>query len=418
MKKRGALSFIAIFLVIVTFIAIGKIYKKDAAPGGNKALEESVRQLQSIGYLGGYQKAPRHNVAEQSIPYDALAPGATLITSGHAPRAYLISADRKVLHEWEYEFEKIFPEYKVPPKNRKRDLTGYWRNVALLPNGDLLAIFEGLALIKLDKDSNLIWAKLNNAHHDLEVLPSGDIVVLTRQVEIHQDNAVLVDYISYLREDGTEYKKISLVDAILKSKSRDSIIQNHRVAHDFLHSNSVQIIEDAEASLIPGTRPGDVLVSMRNINTLGVFRPSTAELMWYFQDSFKMQHSARICSRKKELMLFDNMGGKKHTSRIVRYNLPTLDFKGQIDSSHLRANFVSRSLGHVQALSNGNLLIADSEAGRVYEVSDTGKLLWRYTSPHRTGDKRKLIATIPVATRVSEEVLAALIGDHSRVPTL
>ncbi len=54
-----------------------------------------------------------------------------------------------------------------------------------MENGDLLAIIEGAySLIKLDKDSNILWVFDENTHHDLSVAPDGRIYVLTREAEI------------------------------------------------------------------------------------------------------------------------------------------------------------------------------------------------------------------------------------------
>src|SRR6185312_12832134 len=117
---------------------------------------------------------------------------------------YLLDADQKILHTWSVPFEKIFPNFKVQPENRKIELPGYWRNATLLPGGDLLVIFEGLAIAKLDRDSHVLWAKQNGAHHDLEVLPDGSIIVLTRTAEVRNGKALLVDYLSYLGSDGSE----------------------------------------------------------------------------------------------------------------------------------------------------------------------------------------------------------------------
>ncbi len=38
--------------------------------------------------------------------------------------------------------------------------------------------------IKVDKNSKLIWSNTINAHHDLEVMPNGDIFVLTHEVNV------------------------------------------------------------------------------------------------------------------------------------------------------------------------------------------------------------------------------------------
>lgn len=51
----------------------------------------------------------------------------------------------------------------------------------LYPDGSLLAIFEGMALIKIDTNSNVIWSYAAGCHHDMQVLPDGTIYVLTSE---------------------------------------------------------------------------------------------------------------------------------------------------------------------------------------------------------------------------------------------
>ena len=60
-----------------------------------------------------------------------------------------------VLHRWSCDISRAFPDFK--PRNDESQHLTFWRRVHLMENGDLLAIFEGIGLIKLDKDSNLIW---------------------------------------------------------------------------------------------------------------------------------------------------------------------------------------------------------------------------------------------------------------------
>ena len=62
--------------------------------------------------------------------------------------------------------------------------TGCWRRARLLPGGDLLAIFEGHGLVKLDKRSRLIWSYAGKCHHDLDLDADGNINVLTREADV------------------------------------------------------------------------------------------------------------------------------------------------------------------------------------------------------------------------------------------
>jgi hypothetical protein len=45
-------------------------------------------------------------------------------------------------------------------------------------------------------------------------------------------------------------------------------------------------------------------------------------------------------------------------------------------------------------LDNGNTLITESCAGRAFEVSRNGTVVWEFFSPHRAGDRGELVAAL------------------------
>jgi hypothetical protein len=63
--------------------------------------------------------------------------------------------------------------------------------------------------------------------------------------------------------------------------------------------------------------------------------------------------------------------------------------------------FFSKLLGAVRELPNRNLLISESEAGRILEVTPEGQLVWEYVSPYRVGEKDEFIAVVAHAERIA-----------------
>ena len=77
-----------------------------------------------------------------------------------------------VLHEWHLPFSAIWDD-TAQVKNPRPDSMIHYHRTYLYPNGDLLAIYEalgdtpwGYGLVKMDKNSRLIWKYLGGAHHD------------------------------------------------------------------------------------------------------------------------------------------------------------------------------------------------------------------------------------------------------------
>jgi hypothetical protein len=148
--------------------------------------------------------------------------GLNFYTSGHAPGAILADMNGRQLHSWRYSFETAFPDSDLPAPDRSKQ---FWRRAYLFANGDVLAIFDGRGIIKLDKDSKLLWSALIGAHHDLHVMPSGEIYVLTREARmiprIRESRPVLEDFISVLDANGKETKRVSLLECVENSEFKD-----------------------------------------------------------------------------------------------------------------------------------------------------------------------------------------------------
>ena len=112
--------------------------------------------------------------------------------------------DGTELHRWRYPFTDAFPD--AGPRVTQRLGTQWWCGAHLFANGDLLAIFGGEGLIELDASSRLLWARRIRAHHDLVVLPDGNISVLTNRAgivpRIHPRRPTLEDFVTRIGAGG------------------------------------------------------------------------------------------------------------------------------------------------------------------------------------------------------------------------
>src|SRR3546814_485572 len=102
-------------------------------------------------------------------------PGYTLYSSGHEATAYLLAADGTVVHQWHRPYSTVWAG-SPPVRDPLPDQNIYFRRVWPFPNGDLLAIYEGAGdtpygygMVKLDRDSNVIWSYSGHTHHDFDV---------------------------------------------------------------------------------------------------------------------------------------------------------------------------------------------------------------------------------------------------------
>src|SRR5581483_3483288 len=107
----------------------------------------------------------------------------------------------------------------------------HWFRCHLYPNGDLLAIYHvsgdtpyGYGLIKLDKDSHLLWAYAGNVHHDVDVGEDGTIYTLGQKLVSTPPPGLeslpcplIADSLVVLGSDGRERQTIPILEAFRDS---------------------------------------------------------------------------------------------------------------------------------------------------------------------------------------------------------
>jgi hypothetical protein len=325
--------------------------------------------------------------------------GYTIFSAG--PASYpiqLLDIDGNPVHEW------TLPVKELQGPSIDIDL-GDWpqlvqiRRVKLQPDGSLLLVLcfyethtpYGMGVVKLDKDSNIVWQNMNNAHHDVEAGSDGKVYVLTHDIKTEPPNwpksikaPYLSENITILDDQGAEIKTISVLTAMQDSRFSSTLrfIDGGQQLGDIMHANSIDVLEKDIKIKIPGAKPGDILISIRNTDTLALIDPETELVTWATRGIWHRQHDADFLANGN-LLLFDNKGrmeGTKRT-RILEFDPETReivwcfpDDDKDLLSSHM--------LGSQQRLANGNTLITESMASRIIEVTPANQIVWEYALPH------------------------------------
>ncbi len=363
---------------------------------------EEIAKLESLGYASGVHDAPGFMGVTRHDPRRAAA-GVNLYTSAHAANARLMDMEGKVLHEWGYAFRDVWPRY--PEGQRK--LSTFWRRTHLFENGDLLAIYEGLGIIKIDKDSNLLWASDLRAHHDLEVLPDGTIYVLSREAHlvprISKDRPVLEDFISVLDPDGTERRRISILEAMEGSEFDDDWSARINLGGDLFHTNTLELLDNRLADRNPAFTQGNFLVSMLLLDLIAVIDPDKG-VVWGKVGPYKGQHDPQVLDNGT-VMVFDNLGGggdDAQASRVLELDPSTWQVVWSYEGTPAEP-FFSETCGLAQRLPNGNTLITETDLGRAFEITREGDVVWEFYNPHRAGENGRYIATLMEMIRLPED---------------
>jgi hypothetical protein len=353
---------------------------------------EELERIATLGYVTGSERAP--NAAGVTIRDSAACEGYTLYVSRGYPGAFLIDADGQVLHTW------------------REDGPKEWTRAWVYPNGDILSISAYPArLAKFDRDSNLLWTYGDDhlrAHHDFQVQPDGSIYVLMRRAR----------FLTWLRETPLQEDMVCILvpvghavrvaDCISVAEAfRDSEYASMLSADWFMdegdpfHCNSVEVLDGRVPH--PAFRAGNVLLSIRNMDCLAVLDPEQRAIVWVSRGPWQRQHEARV-TPSGYVVLFDNRTFDG-LSRVVKYDVRN----DEIIWSYSDDGFYSLGTGSEQLLRNGNVLITESQKGRIFEITLDGRVVWEYLNPMRIDDDETIVG-FTRAYRIAEDYFDGAFG--------
>ena len=313
-------------------------------------------------------------------------------------QARLIDKEGSVVHRWHADPYAVFP---AAPHLMWRGPASEiaWFGAHLYPDGGLLFNFHsgsfpfGGGLVRLDKNSQVLWALPRSTHHDVEVDEQGNIWVPELRYQPnplarwpHLRPWVYEDYILKVAPDGLVLEEIRVFDAIASHPGWLSITYRQQLdvasGGDPLHLNNVEPLPAAIADRFPLFEAGDLLLSFRNINTIAVLDRKTRRFKWSMTGPFVRQHDPDFLPNG-HIMLFDNLGGDPACggSRILEIDPGSQAIVPRYDGCG-SGNLYSGVRGEQQLLPNGNVLIVEANAGRLLEIAggSTPRVVWQYNN--------------------------------------
>jgi uncharacterized protein (UPF0248 family) len=144
------------------------------------------------------------------------------------------------------------------------------------------------------------------------------------------------------------------------------------------HGNSLKI-----------TANGDFLVSLRNINTVGIISKETGHFLWKWgPGQIWHQHHASFLDNGN-ILIFDNGSHSKgiDRSRVVEINPQNDEIVWEYTESP-PVSFFSFHISSADRLSNGNTFICEGAYGRVFEVTRDGEIVWEFVNPFQCPDMK------------------------------
>lgn len=290
---------------------------------------------------------------------DASWPGFTLMLADQRD-PILIDGNANVVHSW--------PDVRVRGRAR------------LLPSCELVTLSRKGGVHRYSWSGDLLWEveKIPGRlpHHDLIVLSNGNVLTAWIQEENIEAGDELIEFGPdgkiVWRWDSTPFSKTVSAGKTLFLESPTHVNSIHEIVANRWHDAGDERF-----------KPGNILVSARTLGTIFIVDKDSGEVVWDFAETLDGQHEALMIPvghpHAGEILVFNN--GLRESlepdgaraSQILRIH--PIDEK--IVWKYADRRFFSHHWGSQQPLPNGNLLVASSRGGRVFEIAPDGRIVWQ-----------------------------------------
>jgi hypothetical protein len=367
--------------------------------------------------------------------------GYTLFSPAANNMVYLIDNCGQLVNSWECSAKPGNAIYLTPE--------GFLYRATQLQNLQIVAGGAGGLIEKYNWDGDLVWSYTYNspiqrAHHDFQVLPNGNVLILAWEVkseeqclesgrdpELLAENVLWPEEIIEVTPVGTNSAEIvwewnawdHLVQDFDASKSNFGIVSEHpekinlnyirpgKDGADWHHANSIYYNIDLDQIMLSVLFFDEIWIIDHNTTTdqaAGVkgdllFRwgnPITYNQGSIEDQKLFGQHNAHWIEPglpdEGKVLIFNNGVNRPDGiySSVVKLDLNYNETYPKDDSNRFlptdffweytsepNTDFYSRFISGAHRLSNGNTLITDGAHGTFFEINANKEEVWRYVSP-------------------------------------
>jgi hypothetical protein len=381
MMDRLAKAMLGFSLALAGFLYAVAVYEFEVFPYSIiRTAERTITDLRRH-WKNDLGIEPTRQLARSRYPGDGVTandearsePGLTLLSGffdGNVS-AHLIEPDGTVVHSWVIRYTEIFPKRSfIRDAVPLTDWNVFVHGIVAQPDGSIVFNFDaGAALVKMTRCGEIEW-KLTGIHHSVFRAEDGTFWV------------PLGNNVAQVSPAGKIIKKIK-VETMVKRAGLHGILYIHDSQKTKMHPNDVEVLSSEDAAAFPLFAAGDVVYSMRDLNLIIVFDPETEVIKWYQHGPWLRQHDPDFLPDGR-ISIFDNrmdLGA----SAIVAIDPVTREQEVLYEGTKEHP-FYTGIRGKHQHLANGNILITETHAGRVFEVTADGEVVWEYVN--RYDDRR------------------------------
>ncbi|OPZ22808.1 MAG: Arylsulfotransferase (ASST) [candidate division BRC1 bacterium ADurb.BinA364] len=339
--------------------------------------------------------------------------GYTLFSTAFGSTEYLIDMNGMVVHTWP---------------------VTHTQYAELLPNGHLMVDNVGWGIEELAPDGKRVWSWSKEFyHHDFHLVGDNEIVLLVRREEPplpgyyaagHEPKTMKSDVVLCIDRQGNTLWEFPFRDHVQELRELAGLPFPVRYAtlragagkleesghSDWAHTNTIEVLPDTPLGRRDRRfRAGNLLFSFRALDIIGVADVAANKIVWAWGLGVLDGQHQPTMTPAGTILVFDN-GTARGFSAVVEID-PAANT--EIWRYEDRAGFFSAYRSGVQRLANGNTLVAESDAGRIFEITPEKEVVWDYYSPFLGQGEGAQGRHVYRATRYSDAQVEPLIQARS-----
>jgi hypothetical protein len=283
---------------------------------------------------------------------------------------YLIDMEGRVVREWFVEPAKDWGVHYS----------------ALDPSGNLYVIKQNQRLLKLNWNGEILWNIGLGAHHDLDFDENGNVISFEmgrRKLTYNKEEfPAFIDSVTRISPEGKKEHLFDLYNALHPFFTPQLLEAGHALftsssrynVPDILHANGLSIMKRRIEGFC---EKGDFLFSLRDLNTLVLYRPIDKQVVWHWGAGVLDGQHFPILLPDNTILLLDNGRENRKSSRVLQIDPVSKEIVREYQSVPPES-FYTKTIGGAQPLPNGNILVTEGRKGRVFELTTDDEIVWQF----------------------------------------